>query len=136
MLFNSPSLYLIEQKKSFIINLWFIMGLKHAGNKVWHYANKKLVATRNKTWFLNHVHSLWVTSCYGTLLFDLQLCILFISILFFLINVDTLITLYFYVCMEQGQEEENNQRNQQNIPLNNSSHGSSSIIDNSYNKEW
>jgi len=43
------------------------------------------------------VHSLWVTSFYGTFLFDLHWRILFISISIILTNLDTLITLYFYV---------------------------------------
>ena len=75
--------------------LW---GIKLAGNRVWNYTNRRVVGTRHATWSWKNVYGSRVISCYGTLLFDLQWCILFISIFIILTNVDTLITLCFCVC--------------------------------------
>ena len=75
------------------------MGYKTCGNKVWNCANRWNLEIWHGTWFWKNVYSLWVHCCYCTsFIFDLHWCILFnIAIFIILNNVDTLITLFFYV---------------------------------------
>ena len=102
-----------------------------------HYANKRVVGTSHATWFWKNVYGSRVTSYYAdTLLFDLRWCILFISIFIMLTNVDTIITLYFYVCRWKLKKTKIvNAINKTFFP-NHLSHGSSSSSDNSSSEEW
>ena len=70
------------------------------GNNVWNCVNRWHFERWYGTWFWKNVYSLWANCCIGTSsLFDLHWCILFnIEIFIIIMNVDTLITLYFYVC--------------------------------------
>ena len=99
LLYLAPSI-INRTKKSFILNIWFFMGIKLAGNKVWNYANRWNLERWHGTWFWKNVYSLSVNFCYGTsFLFNLHSCILFnIEIFIILTNVYTLITVYFCVC--------------------------------------
>ena len=75
------------------------MGMKFVGNKVWNWANRRIVETRHEIWFWKYVYDSWVNSFFpGMSLFNLHSCILFISIFIILTNVDRLITIYLYVC--------------------------------------
>ena len=85
-------------KNLFILNLWFIMGFKTCRKQSMQL--RQLKTCCNKAWdsvlkpcaqFMSHLF-LWYIDVLFTLI------ILFISIFIILTNVDTLITLYFYVC--------------------------------------
>lgn len=97
VLFYFSKFIINRTKKSFILNLWFIIGFKTFKKQNMELCQQKTCCNRHETWFWNQLHRVWVTSCYGKLLFNLHWCVLFISIFIILTNVDTLVTLYFYV---------------------------------------
>lgn len=113
--------------------------MKLAVKKVWKFAHRGVVERRHEIWFWKNVYSSRLNSFYGKLILNLRWCILFLSIFNILENLDTLITLYYFIffCLQMELEEnENNLWISKKKCPNKSSHGISHSLDERFNQQW
>ena len=118
-------------KKSFILNLWFIMGFKTCTKQIMELRQQNTCC--KKAWDLVlkpcvqlMSHSLlWYNVIRFTLMYIIYFNFHYSHQCGYSHN-----TLFLCLQMEQDQEDENNRYNKQNIPPNTQSYGSSSSTNN------